>query len=320
MLGAAMLCGMAQFLSDFVSWAAGLSLPDRTRARLTLGLTFAATVVGTAECLMLPPSLVRVRAHLPDWPRELDGYRVLLLSDMHIGQSVGRTAVRRAVAAGLHAGAPDLTVLCGDIVDGDAQLHTAAAAPLRELVAASRDGAWAVLGNHEHLHPPVLPSVDLLSSVGITVLRDEHVPMRGGRFALAGVDDLSTEGGIGRFFAGRSANLSAALEGAGRPGAPPTILLAHQPGHIPAAAELGARMVLSGHTHGGQIWPFHIVAHIMNPYFAGPAVVPKGNGTLGTAVYVSSGTLWWGPPVRFLAPSEVTLLTISSGELSIEIS
>jgi uncharacterized protein len=167
-------------------------------------------------------------------------------------------------------------------------------APLARLQ--SRHGSFFVTGNHEY-YAGAVPWIAELRRLGIRVLHNEHVLIRRdtATLVLAGVPDYSA----GRFHQDHRSDPEAALEGA-PPEAAARILLAHQPRTAPAAEKAGFDLQLSGHTHGGQFWPWIHFVRFQQPFTA-------GLHRLGRMwVYVSRGTGYWGPPKRFGAPSEIT--------------
>jgi uncharacterized protein len=190
---------------------------------------------------------------------------------------------------------PDLVAIVGDLVDGTVDELGEAAAPLRDLV--SRHGTFFVTGNHEYFSG-AQPWLAELSRLGVDPLRNERLTIsRGGAsFDLAGVNDVT-----GRNY-GDGPDLAKALDG--RDAATPVVLLAHQPVQAVEAAKLGVDLQLSGHTHGGQMWPFNYVVTLQQPFVSGLATVD------GMPVYVSNGAGFWGPPVRVGAPPDVTLVEL----------
>ncbi|HRH00472.1 MAG TPA: metallophosphoesterase [Polyangiaceae bacterium] len=219
------------------------------------------------------------------------GYRIVQISDVHVGPTIG-VDFMAALVARINALAPDAVVITGDLVDGSVAELAAHVAPLRDLVA--RDGVFFVTGNHEY-YSGADAWLAHLSTLGIRALRNERVSLGGERgFDLAGIDDASAH----QFGAGHGADLTRALEGrdAGRP----VVLLAHQPRAALEAAKHGVSLVLSGHTHGGQMFPWNHVVKLQQPFIAGLY------RHLETQVYVSCGTGYWGPPMRVGAPAEIT--------------
>ncbi len=227
----------------------------------------------------------------------LDGFRIALLSDIHLGPTTKRAALDRVVRTvnGLDAG---MVAIVGDLVDGDVQELGKEAAGLRSLE--SRHGTFFVTGNHEYISGAA-QWVEYLPSLGVRVLRNERaaISQDGASFDLAGVDDrTAADSGV----AGHGADLDAALDG--RDPAAPVVLLAHQPVQFTEAARREVDLQLSGHTHGGQMVPFNYLVRLDQPAVAGLSRVG------GSQLYVTRGVGTWGPPVRVGAPPEITLLEL----------
>ena len=259
-----------------------------------------AALVGTAGlCAVVSalrtPGVKRVDVWLSRWPAALDGFRIVQISDLHIGSLLGRRFAERVVDR-CNALDPDLLAVTGDLVDGDVDWLREEVAPFADLRA--RHGVYFVTGNHDH-YSGVDPWVERVRELGIRVLRNEHVPIGEGEacFDLVGVDDH--RGGFGP--SGRE-DLPRALEGRDPDRA--LVLLAHDPSTFVAAAETDVDLQLSGHTHGGQIWPFRYLVRLAVPFVAGRYA------RNGSQLYVSRGTGFWGPPMRLFAPSEITELTL----------
>lgn len=184
---------------------------------------------------------------------------------------------------------PDLIAITGDLVDGTVAQLQEQTAPFKGLRA--KDGVFFVTGNHEYYTGDVDEWLSWLSAAGIRPLRNERVVIRDG-FELAGTDDRTARG------PGHGEDIPNALRG--RDPRKPLILMAHQPKSFFQAAELGADLQLSGHTHGGQIYPFTYLVALFQPYVAG--LYQRGD----SQIYVSRGTGTWGPPMRLGAPAEIT--------------
>ncbi len=251
--------------------------------------------VGLAQAVHLP-EVVRVEVPIEGLPDAFDGYTIVQLSDVHVGPTIRGEDLRAIVeqANGLDA---DLAVVTGDLVDGYVEDLRDQVAPLAELT--GRDGSFFVTGNHEYYWDG--PAwCDEVSRLGLTVLNNAHrvIERDGARLLLAGCTDVK---------AGDLVPAHASDPAAARAGAPEcdvSVLLAHQPRSIDAAAEAGYDLQLSGHTHGGQYFPFSVLVHLAQPYVAGLAK----HGP--TWIYVSRGTGYWGPPMRVGAPHEITLVTL----------
>jgi predicted MPP superfamily phosphohydrolase len=265
-------------------------------ARITGGVVTAMVVgevgLGVAEALSAVP-IVDVPFTLTRWPRALDGYTILQLTDLHVGATIGRARVAELVAR-TNAAAPDLIVLTGDLVDGSVAEIGDAVAPLGDLRAP--DGVFAITGNHEY-YSGVDAWIDFLAARGIPFLRNQRVAITraGATFDLAGVDDHSAA----RFGHGHGADLPRAL--AGRDPLRPLVLLAHQPRQIRDTTGFDVDLQLSGHTHGGQVWPWHYLVSLQQG-----GLIAGRYRFGGTQLYVSRGAGYWGPPIRFGAPAELT--------------
>jgi uncharacterized protein len=232
--------------------------------------------------------IVDVDVVLAKLPKALDGFSIVQLSDLHVGMTIDREFVQRVVDQA-NALKPDLVVLTGDLVDGKVEDLRDEAAPLANL--RSKHGTYAVTGNHEY-YSGVDPWIAALTAMGIKYLRNERVAIDG--FDLAGVDDQSASG-----YKGHGEDLQAAL--GGRDTSRPVVLLAHQPRQVRRASKFGVDLQLSGHTHGGQIWPWHYLVKLQQGgLLAGRYQFDD------TQLYVTRGCGYWGPPVRLLAPLEIT--------------
>lgn len=244
-----------------------------------------------------PVHVRHVSVHLKKWPASLDGMKLVQLSDIHIGPMLGREWLQRLVSQ-VNALDADLVAITGDLVDGSVADLGEHVEPLREL--RSRLGTFFVTGNHEY-YSGVTEWCDFLVGLGIHVLRNRHVALTlgEGKFELAGVDDHASH-----HFPGEGADLQAALQG--RDTSLPVILLAHQPVVVHDAAANGIDLQLSGHTHGGQLWPFRYLVYLQQPVAHGLFQHELGDLQL----YVSAGTGFWGPPMRLGTRAEITLLTL----------
>ncbi|MFB6815215.1 metallophosphoesterase [Streptomyces sp. NPDC056347] len=268
-----------------------------------LGVTAALLAWGYAEARRVP-RVRRIDVPLPRLGAGLDGTRVVLVTDTHYGP-LDRARWSERVCEKVNTLEADLVCHTGDIADGTAARRRAQAAPLGT-VRATRARVY-VTGNHEY-YSEAQGWVDLMGELGWEPLRNRHILLeRGGdTLVVAGVDDVTAESSG---LAGHRAHLAGALDGADP--ALPVLLLAHQPKFIDRAAEGGVDLQLSGHTHGGQIWPFHHLVRMDQPAVAG--LCRHGARTL---LYTSRGTGFWGPPFRVFAPSEITLLVLRSPQRS----
>jgi predicted MPP superfamily phosphohydrolase len=235
----------------------------------------------------------RVRVPIARLPPHASGYVIVQLTDMHVGPTIGRDFVERVVQEA-NALAPDMVVITGDLVDGTVQQLRDLVAPLRALRAP--DGVFFVTGNHEY-YSGADAWIEEISKLGIRVLRNERVPVRD-VFDLAGVDDARAHG----LLPGHGQDVPRAL--AGRDPSRAVVLLAHQPRALADAVAHDVDLQLSGHVHGGQMVPFNWLARLDQPLVAGLHRVEK------TWVYVSTGTGYWGPPMRVGPGAEVTRIEL----------
>lgn len=290
-------------LRDLVLLLAVFALPARYVQ--TLGGTTALMVVGLAAFVTLVgfvgarrrARIVEVEVPLANLPPALQGFSIAQISDVHVGSQIKRAYVDAIVDAvnGLHA---DLIAVTGDLVDGSVPDLAQHIAPLRRLRA--RHGAFAVTGNHEY-YSGEGPWTAEFRRLGLRVLLNEHVVVRhkGAPLVVAGVTDYSAH----HFNPAQRSDPIAALSGSPAD-AVAKILLAHQPRSAAAAASAGFDLQLSGHTHGGQFWPWNLFVRLQQPFTAG---LHRLNHLW---IYISRGTGYWGPPNRFGAPSEITLLRL----------
>ncbi|MFD2092506.1 metallophosphoesterase [Blastococcus deserti] len=269
----------------------------------SLAVTAGAVALGTAGTAAWfansSPVVRRVPITLTGLDPALDGFRIVTFSDGHLSATYGGRRFRRVVDL-VNAQRPDVVAIVGDLVDGDVPELREEVAPLRDLV--SEQGVFFVTGNHEYF---VDTSAWLrhLPTLGVDVLRNERVALgRGGAtFDLAGIDDrTAASSGL----PGHGADLDAALDG--RDGSVPVVLLAHQPVMVEQARAAGVGLQLSGHTHGGQLWPFDHAIRLDQPAVEG--LSRHGD----TQLYVTSGAGYWGPPMRMGARPEVTVVELRS--------
>jgi hypothetical protein len=229
-------------------------------------------------------------------PAALDGFRIVQISDVHTGPMIRERALKR-IAKKVKSARPDLIVFTGDAVDGGVADLGPHMRPLAELEA--RFGKFYVPGNHEY-YWGVTPWLDWFATAGYRVLLNRHeiVNVGGSKLLIAGVADPAAG-----MMKAELPNLSRALEGA-PPDAYPRVLLAHQPGIAREAEKQGIHLQISGHTHGGQFFPWTLLVGLVHEF-------PQGLMKLaGMWIYVSRGTGYWGPPVRLGATSEVSLLIL----------
>ncbi|MCI3227098.1 metallophosphoesterase, partial [Streptomyces sp. NP-1717] len=246
---------------------------------------------GTSNVLR-GPSVKRVTVPLAKLPRAAHGYRIAVVSDIHLGPLLGRAHAQRIVDT-INSTSPDLVAVVGDMVDGTVADLGPAAEPLAGLRA--KDGSYFVTGNHEYFGDAG-EWVDLVRELGLHPLENARVEIAG--FDLAGVNDIAGEE------EGAGPDFQKAL--GGRDPARASVLLAHQPVVIHDAVKHGVDLQLSGHTHGGQMWPVNYIAKAANPTLAG--LEQYGD----TSLYVTRGAGAWGPPVRVGAPADITVVQLAS--------
>ncbi|MDH4157297.1 MAG: metallophosphoesterase [candidate division Zixibacteria bacterium] len=262
-----------------------------------LGATAALTGYGIFEALRAP-KVVEVTIPIDNLPDDLDGLRIVQITDIHVSHTVRRSFVQ-SVTDTVNALSPDLIVLTGDLADGPVRQLRDEVAPLADLRAPL--GSFFVTGNHEY-YSGVKEWIEETARLGFTVLLNEHKVIERGsaQLLLAGV----TDSGGGQFDREHISDPQKAQSGA--PTCHAKVLLAHQPRSIFAAAQAGYDYVISGHTHGGQYFPYHFLAALTQPYISG--LHEHGN----TRIYVSRGTGYWGPQMRIGARSEITVHRLTS--------
>jgi uncharacterized protein len=251
------------------------------------------SIVGLVQGLR-PPVLRDYEVQLAGLPPERDGLVLVQISDMHLGTLINQDWMARLVKR-VNDLQPDLVAVVGDIVDSNVDRME----PLRPVLAQLRAplGVWAVTGNHEY-YAGVERCVRLFQDAGYTVLRDGWAEAAPG-LVLAGVDDLTARQQFGRD--GRPVEKALAKR---PPGA--AILLSHSPGQADIAARLGAGLMLSGHTHNGQLWPFGYLVRLRYPLLGGRYEVA------GMPIIVCRGTGTWGPRMRLWRPGEIVRIRLRS--------
>jgi predicted MPP superfamily phosphohydrolase len=277
----------------------GVADPARSRvvAALVAGVSVVLLVWGYAEAMRVP-RIRRVDVTMPRLGVGLDGVRVVVLTDTHYGP-IDRTGWSAGVVATVNALDADIVCHTGDLADGTVRARRGQAAPLGDVRATL--AKVYVTGNHEYFSG-AQDWLDHMDQLGWQALHNRHVVVERGdaRLVVAGVDDrTAASSGL----AGHHADHDAALAGA--PPDVPVLLLAHQPKQVDRAVARGVDLQVSGHTHGGQMWPFHYLVRLDQPVLQGLSR-PGGH----TQLYTSRGTGFWGPPFRIFAPSEITLLTL----------
>jgi predicted MPP superfamily phosphohydrolase len=280
------------------------AVPDPSRRLLLargLAVTAGAVALGTAGTgawiATTAPVVRRVPITLPRLDPALDGLRIVTFSDAHLSPTYGGRRFERVVEL-VNAQRPDVVAIVGDLVDGEVAQLRGDVAALSDLV--SEQGVYFVTGNHEYF-VDTRAWLAYLPTLGIDVLHNERVAIGRGTasFDLAGIDDrTAASSGI----PGQGANLDAALDG--RDDRRPVVLLAHQPVQVEQASAAGVDLQLSGHTHGGQLWPFDYVVRLDQPAVEGWS----RHGP--TQLYVTPGVGFWGPPMRVGATPEVTVIEL----------
>ena len=309
-MGLAFLLFFLVFLGDLAR--IGLTIADRSRgldpmdpARRTaiarlLGGAAALLGVGAAGVgvtAAFAPVISRVKVPLARLSPGLGGLRIVQLSDVHVGSTIQRGFIEQIVAQ-VNALSPDVIAITGDLVDGSVEALREHVAPLAGLRA--RHGVFFVTGNHEY-YSGAQSWVDHLGSLGIRVLRNERVSIgddERGWIDLLGVDDFSARG----MAPGHGHDVASAARG--RDPSRPAVLLAHQPRSVFDAARHGVSLQLSGHTHGGQIFPWNFLVRLQQPFVAGL------DRHLDTWIYTHRGTGFWGPPMRVGASAEIAEITL----------
>jgi len=242
-----------------------------------------------------PPVIDELAVRVPRLPRAFDGLRIVQVSDVHIGDVLGRPFLEDMVRR-CNALRPDLVAVTGDLVDGRVSVLAPTVSALQGL--RSRWGTYFITGNHEFYSGDV-EWCAALDRMGLTVLRNRTVTLRDGdaRLDLVGVDDYGQKERL------RGWDLEAAV--AGRDPEQAAVLLAHQPRAVDEAIEKGIGLQLSGHTHGGQLFPMTALVGALWQYSAGLYSVGSGH------VYVHRGTGFWGPPMRIGSPPEIAAITLT---------
>ena len=282
-------------------------IADPARSRVVAGAVVVTVMVllawGFAEAMRVP-RVKNVDVEIARLGSGLDGLRVALITDTHYGP-IDRARWSAAVVARVNDLGADVVCHVGDIADGTIDMREKQASPLASVTATS--ARVYVTGNHEYFSE-ARGWLDFMQSIGWAALHNRHVIVeRGGdKLIVAGVDDATAKAsGVD----GHGADLDAALAGADR--TLPVLLLAHQPKQVARAVRAGVDLQVSGHTHGGQIWPFNFLVRLDQPEVHG--LSRHGERT---QLYTSRGTGFWGPPFRVFAPSEITLLTLRTGRAS----
>ncbi len=253
------------------------------------------TGYGVAEAKQIP-DVKKVLIPIQDLPPDLEGFRIVQITDVHVSPTIKRVFVQGVVDV-INTLSADMVALTGDLVDGSVKRLAYDVDPLKQI--RSTHGNFFVTGNHEY-YSGALDWIEKVRTLGFTVLLNENnlITHGQGRIVVAGVTDYRA----GRFYRNHQSDPVKAMAGA--PPAHVKILLAHQPKNIFDAAKAGFDLQISGHTHGGQFYPWNLFAGIAQPFVKGLHQYQD------TQIYISGGTGYWGPPVRLGSPSEITLLQL----------
>ncbi len=304
-----LVCRIKERCSERNKSRLGRLMPDTRRRRflvnsLNMGIMTASgvlTTYGIPRARQLP-DIKTVQVPIPDLPEDLVRFKIVQLTDIHVSATLRRPFVERVVAA-VNTLSADVVVFTGDLADGSVARLTPDVEPLAKIK--STFGNFFVTGNHEY-YSGAKSWVNKVRDLGFTVLLNEHqiITKKKGKVLLAGVTDYSA----GRIMPSHASNPQKAMAGA-----PPShvkILLAHQPRSFRAAALAGFDLQISGHTHGGQFFPWNYLVILNQPYVSGL------HQHENTWIYVSRGTGYWGPPIRLGASSEITVLELVAAKKS----
>ncbi len=273
---------------------------SRVAALVALGGTAVIAAVAVAGALRAP-MVHKLEIPLKGLDPALDGLTIAQLSDLHLGPTLGRKYLDQVIdrVNELH---PDIVVLTGDLADGSVEQRLAMLEPLKRLEAPL--GKFFVTGNHEFYSgwKQWQPAIEKL---GFNLMDNRCLELErdGAQFVLAGVYDFDGA----RFDSRWAPDLGKALSNCR--GVNPVILLSHQARIIKQAVKMGVALVLSGHNHGGQIWPWSYLVLLQQPVISG--LHRFGD----TFLYVTQGTGFWGPPMRFGTRSEIALLVLRGGRV-----
>jgi predicted MPP superfamily phosphohydrolase len=279
--------------AEWLGWSPGVPLP-RLQAMLAVALVLPALAWGAYRARR--PVLERRSISIPGLGAGMDGLRVVQISDVHVGPTLGRGFLESVVER-VNALEPDVIAVTGDLVDGFVPALREAVSPISKLKA--KLGVFYVTGNHEMYYGASAWEAEV-ARLGLTVLHNDHrvLEQNGARLVIGGTPDHDG----GHFSAEHAPNPAIAFQGA--PDDAPRILLAHQPRSARQAAPHRVALQLSGHTHGGQIFPFMFFVRLQQPVIRGLREIS------GVQVYTHRGTGYWGPPIRIGASAEIAELTL----------
>ena len=305
--------GIARFIRSFYKKSGNHNetaseLPDPEK-RVFLMNSLNMAVLGTSGAMTLYgffqarsiPDIKNIPIYFHHLPKSLDGFRIVQITDLHVGPTLKRKFVEGIVNQ-ISLINPDAIVVTGDLVDGNVEYLRHDTYPLSELYAPY--GRYFVTGNHEYYSGPE-QWLDEIDRLGFTVLINENRVIRkgDGTILMAGVTDYR----MGKYIAGQESSPQKAISGS--PPCDLKLLLAHRPSNIHEASKVGFDFQISGHTHGGQYFPANFIFEPFHPYISGLHRHDQ------TWIYVSSGTGYWGPPLRLGVPSEITLFTLKNASV-----
>jgi predicted MPP superfamily phosphohydrolase len=288
------VCTLARDIALLITSAPGFGAAHQAVAIVGIPVVLAASLLAMVVGALTAsrgPRVKEVTVRVPGLHPDLEGFRIVQISDLHVGRNIRHTYVQRT-AERARALEPDLVALTGDMVDGPVERLSPHVAPLASL--AAQYPSFFVLGNHD-CYSGAHEWIVQFRRMGMKVLLNEHTVARKGSATLVigGVVDPAYS----------AAQPEISLDGA--PHADFRLLLAHNPKLAPLGARAGFDLQLSGHTHAGQFFPWTLAVRLVHaPHVAG--LSREGN----MWVYVSAGTGTWGPPVRFGTSPEVTLIKL----------
>lgn len=260
-----------------------------------LAVTVATVTIGVIQATQ-GPRLKNVTVAIRDLPASFEGYKIVQISDLHIGGTIRKAYVKNVVALANTVDA-DMIALTGDFADGSLDELKDASILLADLK--SKDGMYFTTGNHEYYHD-LANWLPFYKNLGIHILSNRHevIARNGDQLVIAGVTDYSTRG------MNSDERSDVAKAAAGMPEKAAKIILMHQPVLYKDAQAAGFDLQLSGHTHGGQFFPWTLVVPFFHDFV-------KGLGQYkNLQVYVSVGAGYWGPSLRTFMPAEISVLTL----------
>lgn len=286
-------------------WGSSEYSPERRKfiAGLT-SLSVSTVVLGAAGYgvgkYLSKAKVKRVLVNLSGLGNKFKGFKIVQISDLHIGQLMTKETLAEIVDK-VNSLTPNIVAITGDLVDGNKSFLADDISPLKKLK--STHGVYFVTGNHEY-YSGVEEWIEELNKMNVNILMNKRVKIKidDDHFYLAGVPDK--EGA--RFSREHTPDYQNTLGNIEDNN--PLVLLAHQPIQVKQASKYKVDLMLSGHTHGGQIWPFHFFVYLQQPYLKGMYKVNNTN------LYVNQGTGCWGPPIRIGSENEITEIVLASQE------